>query len=323
MLTEGLVIHSGAHTLGKKASVLGGYFSRDQWPFLILILPCAAFLFAFIYLPMAGLVLAFKSFNVSAGIWKSPWVGLANFRFFITSEYAWRATRNTIVLNALFIGSNHLFALFCAIGLDQIRGKYFRKSVQTITYFPSFLSWVIVGVLATAFFSPSQGLLNQIRGAFGGAPVQWYRHPEYWPFILDIINVWKNAGVLIIIYVAALAVINPEYYEAARMDGAGLWLRIRHITLPLLAPTIVILMVMAVGNIFRFDSQMMIALINRDSQLYSTTDVLDFFVYRSLMNSMDVGMPAAVGLYQSIVGFVCVFFANRAARKYQTAGALF
>ncbi len=317
------MIASDARALGTRAGHLGGYLARDQWPFIILILPCAAFLFAFIYLPMAGLVLAFKNFNVSAGIWKSPWVGLQNFRFFITSEYAWRATRNTILLNALFIGSNHLFALFCAIGLDQIRGKIFRKAVQTITYFPSFLSWVIVGVLASAFFSPSQGLLNQVLRLFNAAPVQWYMHPEYWPLILDVINIWKNAGVLIIIYVAALAVINPEYYEAARMDGAGLWVRIRHVTLPLLTPTIVILMIMAVGNIFRFDSQMMIALVNRESQLFPTTDVLDFFVYRSLMNSMDVGMPAAVGLYQSVVGFICVFFANRAARKYQRAGALF
>jgi putative aldouronate transport system permease protein len=299
------------------------YLARDQRQFIVLILPCALFLLAFIYLPMAGLVLAFKSFNVSAGIWKSPWVGLENFRFFITSEYAWRATKNTILLNLLFIGSNHLFALFCAIGLDLIRSRLFRKAVQTITYFPSFLSWVIVGVLASAFFSPSQGLLNQILRALRMDTVQWYMHPEYWPFILDLINVWKNAGVLIIIYVAALTVINPEYYEAARMDGAGLGMRIRCITLPLIMPTIVVLLLMAVGNIFRFDCQMMISLVNRESQLYPTTDVLDFFVYRSLMNSMDVGMPAAVGLYQSIVGFICVFFANRAARKYQSAGALF
>jgi putative aldouronate transport system permease protein len=297
-------------------------FSKDQWPYLLLVAPCVLFLFAFIYLPMGGLVLAFKNFNVTQGIWGSPWVGLQNFRFFIQSEYAWRATVNTVYLNILFIGSTHLFAIFCAIALYEIRSRRFRKLVQSITYFPSFLSWVIVGVLATPIFS-NIGIANKLLADLGLGPVNWYMQVDAWPFILTFITVWKNAGVDIVIYLAALSAMSPEYYEAAMIDGAGFWRRTRSITLPHLLPTVVILLLMAVGGIFKGDSQMMIALIDRNAQLYPRTDVLDYFVYRSLMKSGDVGMPAAVGLYQSVVGFVCVMIANWGANRYQKEAALF
>jgi putative aldouronate transport system permease protein len=271
---------------------------------------------------MGGLVLAFKNFNVTQGIWGSPWVGLQNFRFFIQSEYAWRATVNTVYLNILFIGSTHLFAIFCAIALYEIRSRRFRKLVQSITYFPSFLSWVIVGVLATPIFS-NIGIANKLLADLGLGPVNWYMQVDAWPFILTFITVWKNAGVDIVIYLAALSAMSPEYYEAAMIDGAGFWRRTRSITLPHLLPTVVILLLMAVGGIFKGDSQMMIALIDRNAQLYPRTDVLDYFVYRSLMKSGDVGMPAAVGLYQSVVGFVCVMIANWGANRYQKEAALF
>jgi len=301
----------------------GGFFTRDQRPFFVLMIPCVLFLLAFIYLPMGGLVLAFKSFNVTDGIWGSPWVGFDNFKFFWESEYAWRATFNTVYLNILFIVSSHVFAIFCSVSLYEMRGRFFKKTIQSISYFPSFLSWIIIGVLATAVFSPGQGVLNQMLAIFGIDSVQWYMQVDSWPAILTAIYVWKNAGVLIVIYVAALSAMNPEYHEAATIDGAGLVRRTWHITLPHLVPTAVILLIMAIGGIFKGDSQMMISLIDRNSQLYPTTDVLDFFVYRSLMNSGDVGMPAAVGLYQSVVGFICVLLANWGANRYRKGSGLF
>ena len=300
-----------------------GHYLKSQWPFWVLVMPGVLLLFAFVYMPMFGIVLAFKNFHIDRGIWGSQWVGFENFKFFFQNEYAWRATRNTVFLNALFISSAHLFAIFCAIALFEVRMVWFRRGIQTITYFPSFLSWVTIGVLALSVFSPGQGSLNNFIIKLGFEPVQWYSLPSLWPGILTLLNTWKGAGVLIVIYIAALTNINPEYYEAAKIDGASFWNLTRHVTLPHLAPTIVILVIMAVGNIFRGDTQMMLALIDQQSQLYPTTDVLDFYVYRSLMKSMDVGMPAAVGLYQSCVGFILVLGANWLARRYQREGALF
>ncbi|MGL1890942.1 MAG: ABC transporter permease subunit [Spirochaetaceae bacterium] len=299
------------------------YQSVKQGWFIIFMIPSVLLLGAFIYLPMYGLQLAFKSFDASLGIWGSPWSGFENFKFLFNSPYALRATKNTVFLNLLFILSTHLFAVFCAIGLYEVRSKMFRKTITTITYFPSFLSWVVLGIVSTVFLSQSTGIFNKVLVSTGFEAVSWYRRPELWPGILTAIVVWKQAGVQLIIYSASLLAISPEYHEAAKIDGAGFWARVRHVTLPHLMPTIIILMILAVGNIFRGDQQMMVALINNRSQLFPTTDVLDFFVYRSLVKTFDVGMPTAIGLYQSIVGFVLVLFANKAARKYQSDGALF
>lgn len=298
-------------------------YVKSQWSYWVMVTPYALLLFAFIYLPMFGLVLAFKNFHIDQGIFGSPWAGWQNFKFFFTSEYAWRATRNTILLNLLFITANHLFALFCSITLFEIRSKWFRGSVQSITFFPSFLSWVVIAVLALGIFETDRGSLNHLLTMFHFQKVNWYSWPQIWPVLLTFIYIWKNAGILIVIYIAALTTINPEYYEAAKIDGAGFWQRIRHVTLPHLAPVVVVLVIMALGNVFKGDVQMMLAIVNQKSQLYPTTDVLDFFVYRSLMNTFDVGMPAAVGLYQSCVGFVLVLCANWLARRYQKDGALF
>jgi len=299
------------------------YQSVKQGPFLLFMVPAVLLLGAFIYLPMYGLSLAFKSFDASLGIWGSPWNGFENFRFLFNSPYALRATRNTVFLNTLFIVFTNLFAVFCAIGLYEVRSATFRRSIQTVTYFPSFLSWVVLGIVSTVFLSPSTGIMNKVLMSAGLEAVSWYRRPELWPAILTTIVVWKQAGVQIIIYTASLLAISPEFHEAAKIDGASFIARVRHVTLPHLMPTIVVLMILAVGNIFRGDQQMMIALINNRSQLFPTTDVLDFFVYRSLVKTFDVGMPTAIGLYQSIVGFVIVLVANSAARKYQSDGALF
>ncbi len=308
---------------GKTLGVRFKEYLKSQWPFLIMVLPYSFLLFMFIYLPMGGQVLAFKNFHIDQGIWGSPWAGWQNFKFFFDSDYAWRATRNTILLNLLFITANHLFAIFCAITLYEIRSKWFRKSIQSITFFPSFLSWVVIAVLSLGIFETDRGSLNHFLTILHFQKVNWYSWPEIWPALLAFIYIWKNAGVLIVIYVASLTTINPEYYEAAKIDGAGFGQRVRHVTLPHLAPVIVVLVIMALGNVFRGDVQMMLAIVNEKSQLFPYTDVLDFFVYRSLMNTFDVGMPAAVGLYQSCVGFVLVLGANWLARRFQKDGALF
>ena len=213
-------------------------YMKSQWPFLVMVFPYAFLLFMFIYLPMGGLVLAFKNFHIDQGIWGSPWAGWQNFEFFFNSEYAWRATRNTILLNLLFITANHLFAIFCAVTLYEIRSKWFRKGIQSITFFPSFLSWVVIAVLSLGIFETDRGSINQFLTMLHLQKVNWYSWPEIWPALLTFIYLWKNAGTLIVIYVASLTSINPEYYEAAKIDGADFWQRVRHVTLPLARPGI-------------------------------------------------------------------------------------
>lgn len=290
---------------------------------LIMLLPAVLFFFVFAYIPMAGIVLAFKQYHYAGGVFGSPWNGLDNFRFFFESGDAWRVTRNTALYNLSFIAANNALQILAAILLFEVAGKWFRKVTQTILFLPYFISWVVVGAIAYNLFSYDVGTINAVLQMLGMEKVDIYNTPAYWPIILVAVSVWKTLGYGAILYLAAITGIDPEMYEAAEIDGANVFQRIRRITLPQLYPTLIILVLLAVGNIFRGDFGMFYNLVGNNGLLFSATDVIDTFVFRMLTTSNEIGMSAAAGFYQSVLGFATILFANWAVRKYDRDRALF
>jgi putative aldouronate transport system permease protein len=290
---------------------------------LLMLAPGMLLTLVFAYVPMPGIILAFKDYNYSGGIFGSPWSGLDNFRYFFTSGDAWRVTRNTGLYNIAFIVANNLLQITVAILMFELSRKWFRKIVQTMLFLPYFISWVVVGAIAYNFLSYKFGLLNATLKMFGMQPIEVYNHAVYWPFLLVFIMAWKSVGYGSILYLAAITGIDSEMYEAAEIDGANVWQRITRITVPSLYPTIVILILLALGNIFRGDFGLFYNVVGNNGLLFGATDVIDTYVFRSLMVANDIGISAAAGFYQSILGFVTVILANYAARKYDKDYALF
>ena len=299
------------------------YF-REYGPLWLLALPALLLLVAFSYIPMAGLVIVFKDYNFLKGIWGSPWVGFKNFEFFFYNMgNALRATKNTLFLNALNMFFSTLMSISLAIMFSEIRSKKYLKVTQTISIFPHFLSWAVVGGIATAFLSYDKGMINGIIGGMGGERLDLYNTAGYWPAILTVFNVWKGAGYSAIVYYATISGFDTSYFEAAEVDGATLWQRIIHITIPMLAPTICILTLMSVGRIFYGDLSMMMSMHNLNPMLYETTDIIDTFVYRSITQLGDYSMSSAVSLYQSLFGFVLVLLSNYIVGKFSAESKLF
>lgn len=285
-------------------------------------LPGILFLLLFCYVPMFGIIIAFKKYNYADGILGSPWVGFDNFGFFFSYPDAWRITRNTIGLNLLFIASHTSVGIVFALMLNEIRRRFFVKAYQTIFFFPYFLSWVVVGFVVFAFLNLQYGFVNTILDTFGIKPVQWYAEAKYWPAILTIVTIWKSAGYNCIIYYAGLMGINEEFYEAARIDGATKLQMIRYISIPLLAPLITILLILSIGGVMRADFGLFFHVTRDIGLLYPTTDVIDTYVYR-MLRTTDVGMSAAVGLYQSVIGFFLVVLTNYIVNKRNPENALY
>ena len=299
-------------------------YLREYGPLWILALPALALLVAFSYIPMAGLVIVFKDYNFLKGIWGSPWVGFKNFEFFFYNMgNALRATGNTLFLNALNMFFGTLMSISLAIMFSEIRSKRYLKVTQTISIFPHFLSWAVVGGIATAFLSYDKGMINSILVTLGGERLDLYNTAGYWPAILTVFNVWKGSGYSAIVYYATISGFDPSYYEAAEVDGATLWQRILHITLPMLAPTVCILTLMSVGRIFYGDLSMMMSMHNLNPMLYETTDIIDTFVYRSITQLGDYSMASAVSLYQSMFGFVLVLLSNYIVGRFSSESRLF
>lgn len=271
-----------------------------------------AFIFIFInyYVPMFGVIIAFKNFNYADGFLKSPWAGLNNFRFLFQSSDAWTITRNTIGYNLVFIFLGLILAVTTAIILNELRSKFSAKLYQSVIFLPYFLSWVVVAYLAYSILSPD-GLYNRtIAPLLKIAPIDWYIEPKYWVFILPIVNIWKVIGYSIVIYLAGITGIDLEYYEAAVLDGANKFQQIRRITIPFLVPLMVVTTIMALGNIFRSDFGLFYQVPRQQGMLQSTTMVLDTYIYNALIYNGDLGMSSAAGFYQSVVGFFTVLFAN-------------
>ncbi|AIQ38519.1 MULTISPECIES: ABC transporter permease [unclassified Paenibacillus] len=290
---------------------------------LLMLAPAVAFFLLFAYVPMAGIIIAFKHYDYAGGIFGSAWNGFDNFRFFFESGDAWRVTRNTALYNIAFIVVNNALQIFAAIMLFEVGGKWFRKITQSALFLPYFISWVVVGAIAYNLLNYDIGTVNALLRGLGLDPIDIYNTPAYWPYILVIVSAWKGLGYGTVMYLAAITGIDTEMYEAAEIDGANIFQRIRKVTIPNLYPTIIILVLLAVGNIFRGDFGMFYNMIGNNGLLFSSTDVIDTFVFRSLITSNDIGMSAAAGVFQSVLGFATIMTVNYAVRKYDKDRALF
>lgn len=290
---------------------------------LFMLLPGVIFFIVFAYLPMIGIVIAFQDFSAAKGILGSKFVGMENFRFFLGSNDSFRVTFNTLFLNALFLLSNMFFSILIALMLSEVGNKLFKKGAQSIVILPHFISWAVIGLLAEALLSTDTGFINGVLTGLGMAPVLFYKNAAIWPMLLTVFNIWQGAGFGSIVYLAAITGIDQEIYEAARIDGASKVQSIGYITLPLLKNTAVLLLIMSVGKIFNGNFGMIYSLVGSNTLLYATTDIIDTYVYRQLMELGDLGMSSAVGLYQSVLGFIMVTIANKITKKLNPESAIF
>lgn len=302
-----------------------GIFSdiRKNRTSYLLVLPAVIYTFIFGYMTYPYMIIAFQRFNYTKGIFNSEWVGLQNFEFFFRSYKAVTVTFNTIYLNLLFIIFGTLMALVISLVLNELRKKLFVKISQSVMLFPHFISWIVVSYVLYAFFSMDMGLINQMLNNIGISSINWYTEPGVWPAILTAMHVWKGAGMSAVIYLATITGIDETLYEAAEIDGANRWQMCMRITLPLMMPTVVILTLLSIGKIMYGDFGMIYALIGDNGTLYSTTDIIDTYVFRSLRQIGDPSEAMAVGLFQSAIGFILVFGTNAITRKYFRDGALY
>ena len=290
---------------------------------LLMLLPAILYFLIFSYIPMGGTVLAFKNYNVRDGIFGSPWVGLDNFKYFFISGQAWIVTRNTILYNVAFITVNTILQMGLAILISEIGGKYFKKLTQTAMFLPYFISWVVVGIIAYNMLNLENGTINSMIAKIGGEKFNFYGSTFVWPFIMIFVSAWKNVGYGTVLYLAAIMGIDTETYEAAKIDGANIFQRIFKVTIPSLIPTMIILTLLAIGNIFRGDFQMFYQIIGNNGPLFNATDVIDTFTFRSLIQSGEVGMSAASCLYQSVFCFITIMISNFLVKKYDKDYSLF
>lgn len=295
---------------------------KNKIMFLMLV-PAVVYMIIFSYIPLSGLVMAFKKYNYADGFFLSPWNGIENFRFFFLSGKAWLVTRNTMVYNLVFIISGTFMEVLCAILIAEMRGKYFKKTTQSLMFLPFFVSWVIVATFIYNIFNYEYGIMNSLLNAFGFESVDVYRMPLAWMIILPLCSIWKGVGYGSIVYLAAIMGISKEMYEAAEIDGANKFKRIWYITIPQLVPTIVIMVLLAVGRIMRGNFEMFYQLIGTSANLYDATDIIDTFVFRSMTAGSDFGMISAASFYQSIFCLVFIVVVNRIVKAVQKDYALF
>ena len=304
---------------GKKKNAL-----KEYWPLYLMMLPALLYLLINNYIPMAGMVIAFKKLNFAKGIWASPWAGLKNFKFLFASKDAWIITRNTLLYNVAFILVNMVVGIAIAILITEIRNTKLKKIYQSAILLPFLMSMVILSYIVYALLSAENGLVNNsILPLFHIDPIQWYQKPKYWPAVLIIANCWKGVGYGCLIYIASLIGIDPSFYEAARLDGASKWQEITKITLPSLVPTIITLLLLSIGRIFYSDFGLFYQVPMNSGVLVSTTNVIDTYVYRALIEQGNISMSSAAGVYQSLVGFCVVMLSNWIVRKVDKDQALF
>lgn len=285
-------------------------------------LPTVIWFIIFCYVPLYGITLAFKEYDYALEIGGSPFVWFKNFEFLFAYDGIGRVFFNTIYLNVLFIVITTVISVILAIMFSEIKNKTFKRITQSIAILPHFVSWAVVSLVLQAFVGTT-GLLNQAFRALGMSRVSFYNEPELWPWIFVVLRIWQGCGFGTVTYIAAITGFDTSMYEAARVDGATRFQQIRHITLPLLKPTIVILTIMSVGNIFRGDFGMIYAMVRDTAKLLPTTDVIDTFVYRALRQMNNLGMSTATSLFQSVVGCILVISVNALAKKLDPDTALF
>jgi putative aldouronate transport system permease protein len=295
---------------------------------LLMVLPATVWFICFAYLPMVGMIIAFKEYRYTrdgflASIVNSEWLGFENFKFLFNTPDAWIITRNTVLYNAVFIILGLVMSVALAILLSELVNKRLAKVFQTGMFLPHFLSWVIVGYFLFSFLSYDKGVVNQVLSWFGADPIQWYNDKTYWPIIIVLVFLWKSVGYNSVIYLAGIMGIDRSLYEAAMIDGANKWQQMRKITIPMLMPLIIILTLLAIGKVFYADFGLFFQVPRDSGPLYSVTNVIDTYVYRGLKVTGEIGMSAAAGLYQSVVGFILVITSNWIVRRIDKDKALF
>lgn len=287
--------------------------------------PSVLLTFFLAYLPMSGLVLAFKNYRYDRGIFGSDWSGFSNFAYLFQSGAGWTITRNTILYNLLNLITSQFIAVIVAIIISEMMGKLYKRFVQSVIFLPYFISWVIVGIFAFNIFNYETGVMNNLIRTFGGDPLNLYTSENAWMWIIIIccFNSWKWTGYNSIIYIAAITSLDAECYEAADIDGANIFQKIWYITFPSIKPTIVTMILLQVGRILRGDFEMFYQLIGSNGQLYDVTDVIDTYVFRSLTTSANLGMTAAASFYQSALCFIIIMLVNQIVKKIEADYALF
>ncbi|MGE5549723.1 MAG: ABC transporter permease [Bacteroidota bacterium] len=290
---------------------------------LVMLIPALVYIIIFSYVPLAGLVVAFKDYNYIDGLFKSPWNGIENFRFFFVSGKALLITKNTILYNISFLLTNTILNIGIAIMVAEMGGKFLKKIFQSMLFLPFFVSWVVVASFTYNIFNYEFGVINTLFRSLHIAPVDFYGTKWLWPILLPIFNAWKYVGYESIIYLAAIMGFDAEIYESAEIDGASVFQRIRHITLPLLTPTMILLILMALGRILRGNFEMFYQLVGTIPVLQDSTDIIDTFVFRALVNGSDFGMASAIAFYQSVLCFVTIIVANKLVKMVRKDYALF
>lgn len=308
-----------------KESGFRGFFKKlyKYRVFLLMLALAVIYTLIFSYYPMTGIVTAFKKYNYAGGIWGSPWNGLENFKFFFKSGQAALVIRNTVLYNLLFIAVNTVTQIAVAVFLTELSNKYYRKITQSLMFLPYFISWVIVGVMAFNIFSSDYGFINRIITYFGGEKISFYTTPQVWPLILLFFSVWKGIGYGSVMYLAALMGIDTSIYDSAKIDGANVFQRIFYVTIPMIMPTTIILLLLAVGGIFKGNFDMFYNLVGNNGLLYNYTDVIDTLTFRALISSNNFGMSAAIGLFQSVLCFITVLIVNKLVGMYDKDYTLF
>lgn len=297
---------------------------RKYWMFYIMMLPAILILILNNYIPMFGIIIAFKNINYTDGILGSPWAAFDNFKYLFMTKDSFIIIRNTLLYNSGFIILNLVFPLAFALMLNEIKNRFLAKLHQTVMFLPYFLSMVVISYLAYAFLSDTNGYFNNtLLPMLGLEKVQWYFTKEVWPYILSIVNTWKNMGYYTVIYMAAIIGIDEEYYEAATIDGASKFKQIFTITIPLLAPIITIMTLLQIGRIFNADFGLFFQVPRESGVLFPVTNVIDTYVYRTFITVGDIGLSSAAGLVQSVVGFSLVFLSNWIVRRIDSDNALF
>lgn len=291
--------------------------------FLIMLLPAITYIAIFSYFPMSGIVLAFKKYTYAGGIFGSPWNGLKNFEFFFKSGKALLVTTNTVLYNALFIAFNTVLQIAVAVLLSELSGRRFKKISQSMMFLPYFISWVVVSVIAFNILSYDVGTINTMLRAVGAGKISFYSDGKWWPLILTLFGAWKSVGYGSILYLAAIMGVDTQIYEAAVIDGTNVFQRIFKITIPQIMPTVVILLLLSIGGIFRGNFDMFYNLVGSNGVLYGATDVIDTFTFRALMTNSDFGMSAASGFYQSVLCFITILIANKLVKVYDKDYSLF
>lgn len=298
--------------------------AKSSLPLFMLTVPGLLYLLINNYIPMVGVFIAFKDQDFSRGIFGSKWIGFDNFAFLFKTKDAFIMTRNTILYNLAFIILGTIFAVIVGILMSELTKSFISKIYQNALILPSMISMVVVSYIVYAYLNSDSGLVNKtILHFFGQDAISWYTDANKWPFILILVFLWKNIGYSSIIYIANIGGMDKSIYEAARIDGAGKLSQIKNITLPLLKPTVIIMVLMAIGRIMSSDFGLFYQVTMNSGALYNTTQTIDTYVYRAMMQLNDTGMASAAGLYQSVVGFILVIVANAIVRKTSSENALF